>query len=89
VDIETDGEHGCLPKSMYLGTAASGFHVTQLTEAFYIVSAPKSIDPKLLPAIRPTRATTSLAASVDHTEARCASMNLGTPQRAHRPSGTR
>ena len=34
-------EHGCFLKSMYLGTAATGFHVTRLTEASFIVSTPK------------------------------------------------
>jgi hypothetical protein len=33
VDIETDGEHGCLLKSMDLGTAATEFQVIRLTEA--------------------------------------------------------
>jgi hypothetical protein len=37
VDIETDVEHGCLLKSMELGSAANGFHVTRLTEASFIV----------------------------------------------------
>jgi hypothetical protein len=57
VDIETDVKHGCLLKSMELGTADTGFHVIRLTEASLIVSTPK-------------RATSSLAASVDPTEAR-------------------
>jgi hypothetical protein len=39
-DIETDVEHGCLLMSMYLGTAAAGFHVTRLSEASFIVSTP-------------------------------------------------
>jgi hypothetical protein len=34
--IETDVEHGCLLKSMYLGTAATGSHVTRLTEASFL-----------------------------------------------------
>src|SRR5262249_19805918 len=33
VEIETDGEPGCLLKSMNLGNAATGFQVTRLTEA--------------------------------------------------------
>jgi hypothetical protein len=41
VDIETDVEHGCLLKSMYLGTAATEFHVSRLTEASFIVPTPK------------------------------------------------
>jgi hypothetical protein len=41
VDIETDVEHGCLLKSMALGTAATGFQVTRLTEASFIVSTPR------------------------------------------------
>jgi hypothetical protein len=41
VDIETDVEFGCLLKSMELGTAATGFQVTRLTEASFIVSTPK------------------------------------------------
>ena len=46
-------EHVCLLKSMYLGTAATEFHVTRLTEASFIVSTPKSIDPRKLRSIRP------------------------------------
>jgi hypothetical protein len=38
VDIETEVEHGCLLKSMELGTAATGFRVIRLTEASFIVS---------------------------------------------------
>src|SRR5262249_33813341 len=41
VDIETDVEHGCLLKSLYLGTAATVFQVTRLTEASFIVSTPE------------------------------------------------
>src|SRR5215831_10315864 len=33
VDIETDVEHGCLLKSIDIGTAATVFQVTRLTEA--------------------------------------------------------
>jgi hypothetical protein len=55
--IETDVKHGCLLKSMYLGTAATGFHFTRLTEASFIVSTPKSIDLEV--------------AGVDQTEALC------------------
>jgi hypothetical protein len=40
VDIETDVKHGCLRKSMELGTAATGYHVIGLTEASFIVSTP-------------------------------------------------
>jgi hypothetical protein len=47
VDIETDIKHGCLLKSMYLGTAATGFHITGLTEASFVVSTPTPIGPKL------------------------------------------
>jgi hypothetical protein len=36
VDIETDGEHGCLRKSMDLGTAATKFQVTRRTGASFI-----------------------------------------------------
>jgi hypothetical protein len=57
VDMETDVEHGCLLKSMELGTAATGFHVIRLTEASFIVSTPK-------------RAGTVSDASVDPTDAR-------------------
>jgi hypothetical protein len=42
---------------MYLGTAATGFHVTRLTEASFIVSTPKPFDPEV--------------AGVDQTEALC------------------
>src|SRR5262249_57938115 len=59
VDIETDVEHGCLLNSMDLGTAATGFHVTRLTEASFIVSSPKSIDPKLLLSSRLTGSATN------------------------------
>jgi hypothetical protein len=48
VGIEPNVEHGCLLKSMHLGNAATEFQVTRLTEASFIVSTPKSIDPKLL-----------------------------------------
>src|SRR5262249_55359872 len=41
VDIETDVKHGCRLESMELGTAATGSHVTRLTEASFIVSTPK------------------------------------------------
>ena len=41
VDIETDVEHGRLLKSLYLGNAATGFQVTRLTGASFIVSTPK------------------------------------------------
>ena len=44
VDIEPDVEHGCLLKSLYLGNATTGFQVTRLTGASFIVSTPKSID---------------------------------------------
>jgi hypothetical protein len=57
VDIETDVEHGCLLKSMYLGTAATGFEVTRLTEASFMVSTP-------------TRAGRLADASVDQTDSR-------------------
>jgi hypothetical protein len=57
VDIETDVEHGCLLKSMYLGNAATEFQVTRLTETSFIVSTP-------------TRAGRLFDASVDPTEAR-------------------
>jgi hypothetical protein len=40
VDIETNVEHGCLLKSIELGTAATGFHVTRSTEASFVVSTP-------------------------------------------------
>jgi hypothetical protein len=40
VDIETDVEHLCLLKSMYLRTAATEFHVIRLTEASFKVSTP-------------------------------------------------
>jgi hypothetical protein len=56
VDIETDVEQGCLLKSKCLGTAATMFQVTRLTEASYIVSTP-------------TRAARLADASVDPTEA--------------------
>ena len=46
VDIEPDVEHGCLLKSMYLGTAATRLHVTRLTEASFLVSTPRPIDPR-------------------------------------------
>src|SRR5262245_66664028 len=36
VDIETDVEHGCLLKSMDLGTATTGFQVIRLTGASFI-----------------------------------------------------
>ena len=49
VDIETDVERGCLLKSMDLGTAATGFQVTRLTEASFIVST----TPKHLTALPP------------------------------------
>jgi hypothetical protein len=39
VDIETDVEQGCLLKSMGLGTAATGFQVSQLTGASFIADA--------------------------------------------------
>jgi hypothetical protein len=48
VDIEPGVEHGCLLKSMDLGTAATGFHVTRLTGASFMLSTPKTIDPRLL-----------------------------------------
>src|SRR5262249_3049403 len=38
VDIEPDVEHKCLPKSGYVRTCATWFHVTRPTEASYIVS---------------------------------------------------
>src|SRR5262249_54954661 len=44
VDIEPDVEHGCLLKSMHLGTAATEFQVSRLTGASFIVSTPKAID---------------------------------------------
>jgi hypothetical protein len=56
VDIETDVEQGCLLKSMDFGTAATGFQVTLLTGASFIVSTP-------------TRARRLADASVDHTGA--------------------
>jgi hypothetical protein len=56
VDIETDVEDGCILKSMYLGNAATAFQVIRLTEASLIVSTPKSIEPRLIRSIRPTRA---------------------------------
>src|SRR5262245_21818859 len=43
VDIETDVEHGCLLKSMYLGNAATVFQVTRLTGASFIASTPKHL----------------------------------------------
>jgi hypothetical protein len=46
VEIETDGEQGCLLKSLDLGTAATGFQVTRLTEASFIVSTPKPFGAK-------------------------------------------
>jgi hypothetical protein len=55
VDIETDVEQMCLLKSMYLGIAATEFHVTRLTEASFMVSTPKWIDPKVIQPVRPTR----------------------------------
>jgi hypothetical protein len=56
VDIETDVEHWCLLKSMYLGNATTVLQVTRLTEASFIVSTP-------------TRARRLVDASVDQTEA--------------------
>jgi hypothetical protein len=32
--------------AMDLGTDATGFHVTRLTEAYFIVSTPNPIDPR-------------------------------------------
>jgi hypothetical protein len=55
VDIEPDVEHGCLLKSLYLGNAATEFLVTRLTGASFIVSTPKSIEPRLI------RATTRMS----------------------------
>jgi hypothetical protein len=52
VDIKPDVEHGCLLKSLYLGNAATVFQVTRLTEASFIVSTPKPIDPIGLNAIQ-------------------------------------
>jgi hypothetical protein len=46
VDIETDVKQECLLKSMYLGTAATVFHVTRLIEASFIVSTPKRLGAK-------------------------------------------
>src|SRR5262245_14429626 len=46
VDIEPNVEHGCLLKSVYLGTAATEFQVTRLTEASFIVSTPKQFRAK-------------------------------------------
>jgi hypothetical protein len=57
VGIEPNIKHGCLLKSMYLGNAATGFHVTRLTKAAFIVSTPK-------------RARRRFDASVDHTDPR-------------------
>jgi hypothetical protein len=45
VDVETDVEHGCLLKSMVFGTVTTGFHVTRLTEASFIVSTQKHSTP--------------------------------------------
>jgi hypothetical protein len=47
MDIETDVEHGRLLKSMVLGTVATRFQVTGLTEASFIVSTPKLVDTTL------------------------------------------
>src|SRR5262249_759244 len=55
VEIETDVEHRCLLKSMYLGNAATGFQVTRLTGASFIASTPKSFEPRLLRSITPRR----------------------------------
>jgi hypothetical protein len=41
VEIETDVERGCLLKSMDLENATTGFQVTRLTGASFIVSTPK------------------------------------------------
>jgi hypothetical protein len=49
----TDVEHGCLLKSMELETAVTGFHVTRLTQASFIVSTPKPVEPKLLRSVDP------------------------------------
>src|SRR5262245_40358646 len=38
VDVETDVEHGCLLKSLDLGTAPTGFQVTRLTGASFIAN---------------------------------------------------
>jgi hypothetical protein len=54
VDIETELEHACLLRSVYLGTAAAGFHVRRLTEASFKVSAPTQIGPRWLRSDRPT-----------------------------------
>jgi hypothetical protein len=40
VDIDTDVEHVCLLKSIYLGNAAAEFQVSRLTGASFIVSTP-------------------------------------------------
>jgi hypothetical protein len=71
VDIEPNVEHGCLLKSMYLGNAADEFQVTRLTGASFTVSTP-------------TRATASLAASVDPTDAR---KHVRTPDKPYRQEG--
>jgi hypothetical protein len=43
---------------MDLGTAATGFQITRLTGASFIVSTPNQADPMLIRSIRPKRATT-------------------------------
>jgi hypothetical protein len=55
VDIETGVEQGCLLKSMELGTAATRFHVTRLTEASFIVSTPKHARRLANASVDPTR----------------------------------
>jgi hypothetical protein len=56
VDIETNVERDCLLKSIYVGIAATGFHFTRLTEASFIVSTPKPVEPKLLRSVDPAEA---------------------------------
>jgi hypothetical protein len=57
VEIEPDGEPGCLLKSLDLGNAATEFQVTRLTGASFIVSTPRSIRPT-----RPSRLSGDLMA---------------------------
>jgi hypothetical protein len=57
VEIATDVKHGCLQKSLDLGTAATAFQVIRRTRASFRVSTPK-------------RAGRLADASVDPTDAR-------------------
>jgi hypothetical protein len=80
-DIETNVEHGCFLKSIELRTAATGFHVTRLTEASFIVSTPKQSRMSLATSsIRPKR-TTDLSGS---TIPGCVSARFGVGPRPDR-----